>query len=150
MDDFPEMVCEDCGAEMKDDLTCQEMYAEVLAREFSDPVCGKVHHLTVLCYNIQHPGSISRESLEWSISTLAAAMKGKWSGEDLLQQVGQSLAKKEIPTLLSSPEEPVDGLTRNWSMTIADVYNLDAQGQAERVRAWAEAILNDLEMIDRL
>ena len=47
-------ICPLCGAKWKNSLTCQEMFDEFLALEFSDAAYGKVHLLTVTCFMTQH------------------------------------------------------------------------------------------------
>jgi hypothetical protein len=144
MESFPEMICPDCGAGMKDDLTCQEMYDELLAREFSDPACGKVHHLTVLCYDIQHPGSFSQESLDWSISALTAAVQEQLGGDDLLRVNRKRLAEEKGAAILRKDGSLSEVLRDHWTMTVADVYAASPEGHADRVRAWARVIVGDL------
>lgn len=144
MEVFPEITCPDCGAPMKNDLTCQEMFDELLAREFSDPACGAVHHLTVLCYNLQHPGAFSEESIQWSISALTAAVKQKWTAEDILSDNRRNLSGKKVP-ILRKDNLPVDSLRDHWTMTVANVYSVSPKGHAERVKKWATAIIEDLE-----
>jgi hypothetical protein len=55
--------------------TCREAFEELISREFQDPICGQVHHLTVLCYDLQHPQQFTREALEWSRAGLQAAVE---------------------------------------------------------------------------
>ena len=43
---------------------CWAAFGEVLAREFSDPTYFEVHRLTVDTYAVQHPGSLSRQSIQ--------------------------------------------------------------------------------------
>jgi len=57
-------ICSYCGAVSEVDLTCQDMFDEFLALEFSDPAYGKVHLHTVSCFMIQHQ-RYSDPALRW-------------------------------------------------------------------------------------
>ncbi len=71
-----------CGA-----IGCREKYGEMLALEFEQPsVFGAVHHLTVICYNIQHPDSFTDEALAWMRSALRAIVEESLSGPELLKR----------------------------------------------------------------
>ncbi len=48
--------CPVCGAVHPDGATCEDVFNALLALAFSDPVAGAAHHLTVMCYMLQHDG----------------------------------------------------------------------------------------------
>lgn len=58
-----------CGAATDVDFTCQDIFDEFLALEFSNPTYGKVHMLTVSCFMIQHQ-RYSDPALLWMQQTL--------------------------------------------------------------------------------
>ncbi len=48
--------CPRCEAASRDGKTCLDKHHEILAVEYEDPaVFGAGHHMTVTCYNLQHP-----------------------------------------------------------------------------------------------
>lgn len=47
-------ICSIFGGNWNNGLTCQDMFDEFLALEFSYPAYGKIHMLTVACFMIQH------------------------------------------------------------------------------------------------
>ncbi|APV45250.1 hypothetical protein Dform_01935 [Dehalogenimonas formicexedens] len=56
------VVCHECGAELPAGLSCETYFHRALAWDFEDPAgAGAVHHLTVLCYFLQHPSRYSPE-----------------------------------------------------------------------------------------
>ncbi len=90
--------CEQCGA-----IGCRERYGEILALEFEQPaVFGAVHHITVNCYNIQHPDTFTDEALAWMRSSLRAITAKGLSGPDLLK-----LARKVRETCRTPTEIPL-------------------------------------------
>jgi hypothetical protein len=47
--------CPLCHASLPPNQTCQDLFHQCLALEFEHPSAfGAVHHLTVLCYSLQH------------------------------------------------------------------------------------------------
>lgn len=46
--------CPDCGVRVGSRERCQELFEEVIAREFSDAVLFGVHRMTMDCYCLQH------------------------------------------------------------------------------------------------
>src|SRR5512147_743298 len=56
--------CPECGAAWADGNTCTDYFHQMLFWEAEDPSLGIVHHLTVLCYHLQHPSLYSPEMLD--------------------------------------------------------------------------------------
>ncbi len=47
--------CPECGAELPPGERCEERFNLCLALEYENPAAyGRVHHLTVACYMLQH------------------------------------------------------------------------------------------------
>ena len=56
--------CPECGAAWPEGTTCQDIFHELLGWETENmSQLGEVHHLTVLCYHLQHPSLYSPEGL---------------------------------------------------------------------------------------
>ena len=134
------MACPECGA-----TGCRDRFGELLALEFEDPtVFGAVHHITVICFNIQHPGEFTEESMTWMKSSLRAIIVDGLSPTELRKQVRKRTkggVRVKRHTELS--EEPVKV---HWSMTVSDVRTNDPVIYVKDVMAWAKSILNDLEI----
>ncbi|WP_370323810.1 DUF5946 family protein [Euzebya sp.] len=134
--------CAECGAPDRDGLGCRGQWDELLALEFSDVRAGPVHFHTVVCYQLQHPAAFTlptaaREGLRRAledvvvhdvpISEICSRMGGAFDGAARVR--GDDAPP---PTL------------RRWSMTVADVGPPDPDVHADRVTAWARAVLADL------
>jgi hypothetical protein len=134
-DDTP---CPQCGA-----IGCREKYGVILALEFEQPaVFGAVHHITVNCYNLQHPDTFSEEALTWMRSALRAIVEEDLSGPDLLKLArktftGDMHVKRRTPLAEVLPKI-------KWSMTVTGIRIDSPEAYVEDIMAWAKSILNDL------
>ncbi|BAI62953.1 conserved hypothetical protein [Methanocella paludicola SANAE] len=130
-------VCPECGA-----AGCREKFESMLALEFEDPeVFGAVHHITVICFNLQHPSAFSEEALAWMRSTLRAIVEEGLTPAELRER-----SKKQFNgrvSVLSKEQKAPQKVS--WSMTVMDVRTDGPETYAEDVRAWARAILKDTE-----
>lgn len=135
-------ICPLCGANWKNSLTCQEMFDEFLALEFSDAAYGKVHLLTVTCFMIQHQRH-SDQALSWMRDTLDEVLNKGVSASDIrlrmTSDVDQANRKWKIER---QPHEqalpPAD-----WSITIADVYPY--KDDPQKYCTWARATLLEMK-----
>jgi hypothetical protein len=131
--------CPYCGA-----IGCKEKYGEMLALEFEQPaVFGKVHHITVTCYNLQHPDTFSDEALAWMQSSLCAIVEEDLSGPELLKRArGNFRGDARVKCRGAPAKTPARA---KWSMTVMDVRTGSPEVYVEDVRAWAASILADLD-----
>jgi hypothetical protein len=56
-------LCPECQGVWLAGNTCSVCFNLMLAWEFEHPEAASVHHLTVLCYYLQHPSMYSPEGL---------------------------------------------------------------------------------------
>ena len=119
----------------------------MLAWEFEDPPLYEVHHLTVLCYHLQHPGLYSPEGLAGARRLLVDFLVHGVSPERVRQRdragVDSGRRKHKItgtPAAHGAYSRPVE-----WSMTTIDVIAGGMRGYRENVRAWARSVLEALE-----
>jgi len=75
-------ICSECGAVLQDEKTCQDHFYQMLFWENEYPGYGEVHHLTVLCYHLQHPSLYSPEGLSGGIQLLADFVERGVTPED--------------------------------------------------------------------
>ncbi len=130
-------VCPECGAS-----GCREKFESMLAREFQDPeVFGAVHHVTVICFNLQHPSAFSEEALAWMCSTLRAIVEEGLTPAELRER-SKKRFNGHVSVLSKAPKAPEKA---NWSMTVMDVRADGPEVYVEDVMAWARAILKDIE-----
>lgn len=119
----------------------------MLSWDFEDPEgAGKVHHITVLCYHIQHPELYSREALKDAIASLADIVENGLTAQKLL-------AKNRIR--FSPPNKPfmVKGTPENhgsypvpvrFSTTACDITREGIAKYPASVSKWAHSIMRDL------
>ncbi len=62
--------CPECGALWRDGVTCADHFHQMLFWENEDSANWAVHHLTVLCYHLQHPSLYAPDGLEHATGLL--------------------------------------------------------------------------------
>jgi len=138
--------CPDCGAVIKDDLTCRSIFDEFLVREFTDPEYGVVHLLTVACYMIQH-GQYSDDALIWMEQRLRDYLEKGLSSEQIRRRAMKETDQGKRDWIVT--RRPGDPPQRQiaWSMTIVDVALRvkDAESYRESVKEWAHITLREMK-----
>ena len=140
-------ICPECGAEWRDGLTCDDHFYQMLAWDFENAEdAWSVHHLTVLCFHIQHPSRYSPEGLQGALELLDDAVNKGLTAADLREKVAP-LADSATRTthILSHGTAASHGRTINWPIIAADITRGGAVGYTDRVRAWAQSIQTALE-----
>ena len=145
MNDTMSEVCPVCHAVWDSNLTCQNMFDEFLALEFSYPGYGKVHMLTVSCFMIQHH-RYSDQALIWMQKKLRDVLEnGVNPSEIRLQMTSEVDQGKRDWKIERQPDErelpPIP-----WSITVADVYKHkdDPVSYCDWVERWARATLEEM------
>jgi hypothetical protein len=137
-----DLYCEECGATLSNSMSCWDMLGEIIAWEAQDPELLAEHFLTVASYNLQHPAQFAEGLVPQLQTSFISYLDGTLTLEQIRLQTRRAYngAKRVL-----KPEAERRPVQRHWPMTIADVY-LDAQpeGAAERVRAWANSIRQEL------
>ncbi len=134
------LCCPECGAPWSGGRTCRDYFDEMLAREFADPAgAGSVHHLTVLCYGIQHPSMYSDEGWDEAIALLSEFVERGTPPDEVRRRNQARLDSGHrawkisgTPTLRQHP--------LRWPMTVADAAAAGCAGHCECVRAWARSV----------
>lgn len=128
-------VCPECGA-----AGCREKFESMLALEFEDPaVFGAVHHVTVICFNLQHPGAFSEEALAWMRSTLRAIVEEGLSPAELRERSKKKF-NGHVNVLSKAPKAP---RKVEWSMNVMDISTDSPEIYVDDIMAWAKSILCD-------
>jgi hypothetical protein len=139
-------VCLECGAIHTGDGSCQAIFDNFLALEFSEPGFGEVHLLTVACFMIQH-GRYSDEALIWIEQQLRANLEGGVSAEQIRRRAAQHTdLQTRVWKVTRRPGAPSQAHIA-WSMTIADVaaHYQDAATYRDLVSQWARATLREMK-----
>jgi hypothetical protein len=127
--------CPECGAEVPGGRTgCQQLFDEVIAREFGDFRYGREHRLTVDAYSLQHPGEYMRSAKSYAAHlTGAYAALELGSAADTNRTIQQWLGGSRS---LQRPGQPAPG--RRGSVTVAHVHAAKSPDEhILRVREWA-------------
>lgn len=137
------MPCPGCGAPRQRGLTCREQWEELLALEFSDLRAGRVHFLTVACYQLQHPSSFAlspeaTEQLRSALEDVVVHQRPVTAVRDEMQQA--FTGSRRVRSAGSAETTP----SSTWSVTVADLGAPDPLEHEERIHRWARAVLDDV------
>ena len=129
--------CPECGADVRGGRAgCQQLFDEVLAREFGDYRYAREHRLTVDAYSLQHPDEYMR-----SAKSYAAHLTGAYVA---IEHRAVAEANRAIHLWLSGsrslqrPDQPAPG--QRGRLTIVHVHvATDPDDHVRRVREWAES-----------
>lgn len=146
MNSKPE-TCPECGALCAGEACCEAYFHQMLYWENENPENGDVHHLTVLCFHLQHPSRYSPEGLAYAIGLLVDFVaRGVQPAEvrrrsrDQVRSDRRGWKVTSRPGSVAAYQHPV-----TWSMTAADVVEAGEPQYRQQVRAWANAILAALQ-----
>jgi hypothetical protein len=123
----------------------------MIAWDFSDfAEVGQIHHLTVLCYYLQHPSHYSPQALQKAKNILKDVIEKNFSDKDIYQ--------KESDVFSSDKRKwSVEGTTTNhgeygsdihWKMTVYEVVKDGLDRYPENVKKWAHTIYEDIKQSD--
>jgi hypothetical protein len=138
--------CDECSAPLAPNAACREQFEFLLGREFEDPALQAVHHLTVLCYTLQHPLGFdaSPEGHAGSWALLREAVTENLTASELRRRNRARMRQGNRPMMRNRgrehaalPPAPV------WTYTVADVVNGPDDDYAGRVQVWAKTMVAD-------
>jgi hypothetical protein len=136
------VACPECDAPRVDGLTCWEQLGAIIAWEWQDPELLAVHFLTVASYNLQHPAQFTSEAMAGLREQFIEHLDHGVPVAEIRRRISRTAAGA---TRVLKPQEERRPVRRQWPMTIAHVYIPDhPQGAAERVKAWAASIRDEL------
>lgn len=139
--------CSYCGCQTIAGETCRDFFDRCLALEFEQPGSfGAVHHLTVLCYMLQHNGYSSLGWME-ARKLLGRFVDGGASLGEVMKEKrvrkkwepGDSLLRKSVlPAIPSVP----------WSKNISEIRCETPEQYCGDVWMWARSILADIHQFE--
>jgi hypothetical protein len=137
------MSCPECGA-----VDCQARFDEFLVLEFTDAGYGRVHHLTVTAYMIQHSSRLTREGLKHGRELLREFLVEN-KPPDFIRRQNSDLVDsgKRTFKIKSRDGLPVINKT-SWTKTILDVRTENAEVYCADVSAWARSVLEDVQGLE--
>ena len=132
-----EDVCPACGLAVPGGRTgCEELFHEVIAREFGDYRFFRVHRLTVDAYSLQHPEQYMRSSKSFAahLTGMCAALEYD-DARAINRAVQQWLSAN--PAVRKPPHLP----DQRGDLTVAHVHAAATpEEHAARVRQWARSV----------
>lgn len=139
--------CPSCGGEWTGGVTCEMHYHQMLAWEFEHAEAGAVHHLTVLCYHLQHPHLYSPEGLAEAVELLRMFVEEGAAPADVRARGAAALDSGRRDWVVRGSEGAGGAYVRpvQWALTICDVAPGGLPGYAARVEAWARSVLEALK-----
>lgn len=129
--------CPECGAEVGGGRAgCQQLFDEVLAREFGDYRYAREHRLMVDSYSLQHPDEYMK-----SAKSYAAHLTGAYVAIEhgSVAEVNRAILQwLNGSRSLQRPDQPPPG--QRGALTILHVHvATDPDDHVRRVREWAES-----------
>ena len=140
-------LCPSCGAPADEkDNWCRLAFEQCLVWDFTDPQAGAVHHLTVLCYHLQHPHLYSRAGLENAKHLLAEFLIGQKSPQTIRQETREAVQSDVRQFKISATDDDKASYQTpiTWTFTAYDAMGDDMAGYPERVRHWAQTVYDAL------
>ena len=140
-----EMTCPECGAA---DRLCQARFDDFLVLEFTDAAYGKVHHLTVATYMVQHSSRLTREGWLFERNLLREFLVENKSPAYIRKQNKDVVdSSKRTFKIKSKTGIPVIN-KKSWKKTILDVRAENAELYCGDITAWARSVLEEAEKLN--
>ncbi len=115
--------------------------------ENEHPDYGVVHHLTVLCYHLQHPSLYAPEGLKEGMRLLVEFVERGTTTETVRAANRDRVDSGQRTWRIKATRDSHGAYAHpvSWTMTAADVTAAGAQAYVESVRAWAGSVLEALK-----
>jgi hypothetical protein len=138
-------ICPDCGAILDEAESCYDHFGVLLELEFTNADYGRVHHLTVLAYMLQHPGRLSFKGWVEMRRLLHGFILDGLTPEQVRRQNKQlaDSGKRNWRFAADGTIFDISGVV--WSYRITDVRLDDANQYRADVEQWARSVLKDTE-----
>jgi hypothetical protein len=142
--------CPDCQADLGENKSCESYFHQMLFWEHEDSANWRVHHLTVLCYHLQHPALYSPEGLEHGRHLLQQFVMEGLSPERVRQQQKYKVASGNRSWNIKGTADSHGRYNQpiNWRMTAADVIARGIERYCESVELWAAVIYDQIESVE--
>jgi uncharacterized protein DUF5946 len=139
--------CPECQVQWEGGTTCQDDFHQMLFWEAEKPSLGIVHHLTVLCYHLQHPSLYSPEGLNNAKTLLIDFVAHGLSPQTVRKQNRDQVdsGKRQWTVTARPGAKGVYTYPVMWTMTARDVVAGGIDHYIENVQAWAKSMLASLQ-----
>ena len=136
--------CPVCGAILPDGTICRELFDLSQIKEIEQPDYYAVHHLSVLCYMLQH-NIYSRSGWLGGRNLLFQFVSGVLTPAAARRKNRKKLDSRKRSWSLTKGEKLPGVESVIWTLTIADIRLDTAEHYCADVRRWAECVLADTE-----
>lgn len=141
--------CDECGAVLTEGTTCRDHLNTMIAWDFEDFLgAGQVHHLTVLCYNLQHPRVYSKKGLTDALEFLNEFVNKNvsFAEHDLRNRKRLSSGVREWKITGTEDDHGSYSPVPAWTIRASDVALAGREGYVERVNEWSRSVSSDLRL----
>ncbi len=140
-------ICPECGAQHTDDSTCETDFHQMLFWEHEDSSRWEVHHLTVLCYHLQHPHLYSEDGLTNGIGLLTAFVRDGIAPSEIRRTSKDKVNSKNRTWTITARSDSKGAYAHlvTWTMRAADVVARGADHYVASVREWAQSVYNSIQ-----
>lgn len=141
-------ICTECGALLENVQECRVYLNEMIKWDFEDfNGVGKIHHLTVLCYNLQHPSVYSEKGLEDAKQSLQKFLHNpqafKAHDESNRKKLASDIRDWKIT---GTTEDHGEYLIKPcWTMSASDVLKGGLGVYMKNVEKWSQSVLDSLK-----
>ncbi len=143
-------LCPECGAVLSDGETCETYFHQMLFWETENPANWVVHHLTVLCYHLQHLGLYSSAGLEGGKQLLIAFVRDGRSPADVRRASRDKVNSKNRDWKITARPDSKGAYTHPpvWTMRASDVVARGSDRYCDSVREWSQSVYDSLKSAD--
>jgi len=140
-------ICPQCGARLPAGDSCQQRFEQCLALEYESPAAfGAVHHLSVICYMLQH-NAYSHTAWIQARAMLAQFGQDSVTPAAMRQQIHARLDSGRRAGHITRGAKFAKFDAIHWTHTIANVRFDNCDVYCADVTLWALRVLADTEDI---
>ncbi len=145
-------ICPQCGTIWQDGETCETDFHQMLFWEHEDSSRWEVHHLTVLCYHLQHPSLYSQDGLTNSIQLLTAFVRDGISPAEMRRNSSDKVNSRNRNWKITARPDSKGTYTHPpaWTMRATDVVARGSDHYVKSVREWAQRAYDSIQAAENM
>ena len=140
--------CLECGATLENVQECRDYLNEMIKWDFEDfNGAGQLHHLTVLCYNLQHPSTYSPKGLEEAKKSLKDFIlkPNSFKEHDMSNRHNLASNVRDWKITGTADSHGIYVSKPNWTILASDVVMAGLDNYIENVKKWSHSVLESLK-----
>jgi hypothetical protein len=138
--------CKQCGGIFALHETCEDRFNTTQTKEFENNDYFMVHHLSVLCYMLQH-NKYSKKGWLFARELLFQFIYNNLTPDQARKQNHHKLDSKNRKWNLNDTKKLTDVEGEKWSFTLGNVRDNAVEDYCEDIKHWAKSILEDTKEI---